>query len=306
MVEASLAALRFAQYAALMSLIGGAAFPFVALRGGRAAIASPWTRRVLLFVSISAIGIAIAAMTASIAAMMGLPPWRVAPDTVIAIVTGTDTGWAFVIRIAALSAIPAALRMVRPPSLGSAMAAFLSAIALATLAWSGHAAASMGVPGAIHRLNDAVHLIAAALWIGAIAGFLMLIVAAHRTVRATAAPLLHQLRRFAPIGIALVGVVAITGLINAQVIVGIAAMPTMLLTRYGLWLALKLGLVGVMLLCAARNARISRRAAPISAGSESVDHDMLSALRLSLMIEIGAAIGVLVTVAILGLLSPVP
>lgn len=92
----------------------------------------------------------------------------------------------------------------------------------------------------------------------------MLTIAAHRNpARANAALLLKHVHRFAPVGIALVGLVAVTGLVNAELIFGIAAAPMVLLTGYGGLLAAKLGLVGVMLLCAARNSRIGRRHAAL-------------------------------------------
>lgn len=307
MIDAVLAALRFAQYGALMLLLGVAAFPSVALRGQSIPLASRWRRRTTMSIWVAAIGFALAAMIASVASMMGLPPWQVEPDTVFSIVTGTDVGWAFLIRISALMAALPVIMWLPTLSLRSAMLVMLAAIALATLAWSGHAAATEGAIGTIHRLNDALHLTAAALWIGAIAGFLVLTITAHRNPdRVNAALLLDRVHRFAPVGIVLVGLVGLTGLVNSELIFGIAATPTVFLTGYGGLLAAKLGLVGVMLLCAARNSAISRRHAAFGRRPGAEDLAVLQSLRTSLAIEGIAAGAVIAAVALLGMMSPAP
>src|SRR3546814_16829471 len=48
-------------------------------------------------------------------------------------------------------------------------------VAVATLVWAGHAGATEGTAGTVHRVSDILHLIAAAAWIGAIGAFLILI-----------------------------------------------------------------------------------------------------------------------------------
>lgn len=134
MIDAVLAALRFAQYGALMLLLGGAAFPYVAMRGQSILIAGTWRRRSTLAIWVAGIGFALAAMIASVASMMGIPPWQVEPDIVFAIVTETDMGWAFLIRIAALMAVLPVIMWLPMSRTTSPMLVVLAAIALATLA----------------------------------------------------------------------------------------------------------------------------------------------------------------------------
>ncbi len=43
------------------------------------------------------------------------------------------------------------------------------------LLWSGHAGATEGAIGALHRFSDIAHMIAASLWIGGIAAFSMIL-----------------------------------------------------------------------------------------------------------------------------------
>lgn len=47
-------------------------------------------------------------------------------------------------------------------------------VAVATLVWSGHAGVTEGAAGTVHRISDILHMIAAAVWIGAIGAFLWL------------------------------------------------------------------------------------------------------------------------------------
>ena len=44
--------------------------------------------------------------------------------------------------------------------------AIAAAVALASLAWSGHGAASEGFRGTVHLVADIVHLLAAGVWVG--------------------------------------------------------------------------------------------------------------------------------------------
>src|SRR3546814_7224485 len=89
--------------------------------------------------------------------------------------------------------------------------------AVATLAWSGHAGASEGAAGIIHRVGDIVHMTAAAVWIGALAAFVLLL---HPRCPAGAAIAARSLDQFSTIGPICVLPIAGTGLINGQMIIG--------------------------------------------------------------------------------------
>lgn len=47
--------------------------------------------------------------------------------------------------------------------------------ALATLLWSGHAGATEGALGTVHRIGHIAHMVATAIWIGGIAAFALLL-----------------------------------------------------------------------------------------------------------------------------------
>src|SRR3546814_13267050 len=65
--------------------------------------------------------------------------------------------------------------MTRRPTIAAAILTLAGSVAVATLVWSGHAGATEGAAGTLHRASDILHLIAEAVWIGAIGAFLMLI-----------------------------------------------------------------------------------------------------------------------------------
>lgn len=289
--------LRFAHYGVLIGLLGIIACKPIARRliGW---VPPPQGGRVLALMALAAPLLSAALMLVGVAAMMGLPLAELDRASIEAIVFGTTIGTAFLIRSGLLVlALAAVLLRARLPG-----AAWLAAIcyggALLTLGWSGHAAASEGAIGLFHRLNNGVHLIAAALWIGAIGWFLHLARMVHRQSDAgRAQQLLHGMQRFAPLGVGLVGLVSLTGLINAELIFGLGQVGAVLTTPYGQLLAAKLAVVALMLGFAAFNARTARHRV-----GETVP--TVAALRRSLAGELALGLGVIALVALLGTLSP--
>lgn len=288
--------LRFAHYALLLGLFGGMAFRKIGLRRFGAL---PELRRLLLLAALAAPVITVWLMLASIAAMMGQPIVSLEWASIEAMLFATDMGWAFLARSAL---IVAALAAVMANRSATGFAALCYAFALATLPWSGHAAATEGFVGLFHRLNDALHLHAAGLWIGAIGSFLYLATRAHRMPqRANPASLLDAMHRFAPLGLFLAGTVAVTGAINAELIFGLRSTIQVAQDGYGQMLLLKIALVGLMLGCATFNAQRARRWARSTVG----ETDLLKAVRISLAAELVLAALVVASVAILGMMMPV-
>ncbi len=296
--------LRLAHYGALLFLFGWTAFRLLKLRHlewvpqdeGRAA---------LTLVAVSAPLLSITLMLVSIAAMMGAPIASLDWPMIDAMIIGTDMGMAFLIRLALLIVGLCALLASRAGSQATLIAAMCFAVALLTLSWSGHAAATEGGLGLFHRLNNAVHLLATSLWLGAICWFLFLTLKAHRQRELIPAlPLLRVMHAFAPLGVGLVAAAALTGVINAQLIFGLENSVAVLTTPYGILLIAKVLLVGIMLAFGAHNARIGRRAALKGESDKSEPSITLSRLRRSLAGELMMAVGVIGLVAVLGMLSP--
>ncbi len=296
-------ALRFLHYALLLGLFGWAAFRAIGLRS-----ASWVPAQIGIKAAIVAAGLApfvsIGLMLASIAAMMGQPLTTLDWSMVDAMTLSTDMGWAFMARMGFLFAGLVSLIIGR--SAGLPIAAICFAVALMTLGWSGHAAATEGALGWVHRLGNGVHLLAAGLWLGAIGWFGHLTIIAHRKpARVPVVPLLAVMHAFAPFGVALVATVSVTGLINAQFIFGLENSAATLSTNYGVLLVAKIAIVGAMLGFGAHNARISSRSVTLGESAE-LDHGAaLSRLRPTLAYEMIFGTAVLGFVAILGMLSPV-
>lgn len=292
--------LRLLHYAILLGLFGLTAFATLALRQIDGAQLDVAHSRFPSASAMIALVIAAALMLVSIAAMMGQPVWRLEWATISAMLLTTSMGYAFIAQMVFLIVGAGALWALPSPRAMWVATPFY-AVAVLTMAWSGHAAATEGLWGLFHRLSDGVHLLASGLWIGAIGWFVHLTFVAHRTPPQIAPEqLLIAMHRFAPLGVLLVVIVAVTGLINAQMIFGLPNSGAVLETRYGWLLAVKLVLVGVMLLLAARNAALARR--PLT-NRESATATLVN-VRLTLGAELLSAFAILGLVAVLGMASP--
>lgn len=235
-------------------------------------------------------------LLASAAGMAGTlllsPDWSV----VQILLKDTPIGMVLVVRAVALLLI---LPLILGRGKGrTAAITLLAAITAATLAWSGHAAASEGLAGSAHRVADALHVIAAAGWFGAL---LALLGAAFsgRQLTQTAA----MLERFSLFGTIFVAILILTGAFNAVMIVGLPQLPALLHSLYGWLLIAKLALFGGMLLLAAAN-RWQLTPKLEMALNASNPAAALTHLRLSLLIETSLAILILALVAALGTLDP--
>jgi putative copper resistance protein D len=295
--------LRFLNYALLLGLFGWASFRVIGLRSANWVPPQSGRKAAIVAAGLAPF-VSTGLMLSSIAAMMGQPLTTLDGSMVEAMTLSTDLGWAFIARMGLLFAGFVSLIIGRRA--GVPIAAIFFAVALMTLGWSGHAAATEGALGWVHRLGNGVHLLAAGLWIGAIGWFGHLTMIAHRKPgRVPVVRLLAAMHAFAPFGVALVATVSVTGLINAQLIFGLENGEAALSTRYGVLLAAKIAIVGAMLGFGAHNARVSSRSVKLSESAE-LDHDAaLSSLRHSLAFEMSLGIVVLGLVAILGTLSPV-
>ncbi len=123
---------------------------------------------------------------------------------------------------------------------------------IAAIAWTGHAGSTLGELGNLHLTADALHLIAAAGWIGGLV-LLALMLAAARRNQDFAWPSLAQdaAQRFSTLGIVSVGTLLLTGIVNAWILVG--SIHALIVTGYGQLLLLKLVVFAIMLGFAAIN-----------------------------------------------------
>lgn len=279
-------ALRLATYLIISLVAGAPAFLWLALGADRGRLIYSRPHRAQALLAIAGAGLALLSLAAATAAMAGTPLLPVDWQMVMLIVSATASGKAIVARAALmLLLVPLALAgRLR-------IACIVAALATATLAWSGHAAASEGMAGTLHLLADIVHLWAAAIWIG---GMACLLLSLARPERDTIA----LLRAFAVIGSVIVALLIVTGIINIAMILGLEGILALSGTLYGRLLGLKIAAFLFMLLLAANNRfRLVPRYEEQADGSRS--H-----LRRAIAVEITLGLAVLLLVAWLGTIDP--
>lgn len=219
----------------------------------------------------------------SVAAMAGLPLADLDQPTAEAVLAATPLGAVMEWRLTALACVAMAavvpLKVLRLPVM-----ALAGAVALCSMALTGHAGAS---EWALHRWADGLHLIAAALWIGALVTFVGNALLRKADVQALA--------RFARTGSVVVAVLVLTGMVNTLTIAGF---PPVWQSRWMGLLGTKIALFALMLALAAANRwRIVPALERGEVGAEA-------RLRRSLLLEVAAGLGVVLVVAVLGVLDP--
>ena len=121
----------------------------------------------------------------------------------------------------------------------SASAAFAG-----TLAWSGHGGATPGEAGIMHAAADALHLIAAAAWLGGLVPLALLLRWAMQAERLDPATLTGVLRRFSNLGLLAVATLLASGAVNT--IFSIESRDALVASAYGRVLLLKIALFAAM------------------------------------------------------------
>jgi len=246
-VEAALALCRFFHFAAAMTLFGATAYVV--------ALAPPALSRALAPAMrvIAAATIPIAAFSALVwlalesASMAG--DWSASFDlgSISAVLTDTDFGAVWLWRLGLAAALVAVLALGR----GRLTLVLLAgaALQLASLGLIGHATMQAGVLGALHRANDALHLLAAAAWFGGLPMFALSLKAYRDASLSVAA--VTAMRRFSFWGQLDVALIVLTGVVNVALTSGFGAFaPT---TLYRLLLDAKLVVVATMVALALFN-----------------------------------------------------
>jgi len=256
----------------------------------------------------ASIGLAIAVATGVVwfqlqaAAMSGLPFGEaMTSDVLPTVLNETQFGLVSKVRFVLAVILAACLaydrfRQARWLALGSALG-FTAAIA-----WTGHAGSTLGELGNLHLTADALHLIAAASWIGGLVPLALLLAAARRHQDFAWASLARDaVQRFSTLGLVSVGTLLLTGVINAWILVG--SIHALTVTGYGQLLMLKLGVFAIMLLFAAINRFLLTPQLAFSSKNEP----QLKALRQlarNSVIEIALGLTIFIIVGALGTLHP--
>lgn len=257
---------------------------------------------------LAALGLALSALgiAAITAGMAGVSLSEIDRDTLDMVITQTPIGTAWLVRMAALAIVllGAIISARRYPAVLFAVSTGAAAVALASLAWTGHGAASEGRVGLVHLWADIFHLLAAGAWIGGIAAFGFLLLRSVQTMTPDHLNLTHRaLDRFSVVGSLLVGVIVASGLVNSYMLVGPMHIVDLPSTLYGQLFLTKLSLFALMLVLAAAN-RFRLTPALAAALGQGDTARAVAALRRSIAWEAGAALTILGLVAWMGTLTP--
>jgi putative copper resistance protein D len=175
---------------------------------------------------------------------------------------------------------------------------------IASLAWAGHGAAAEDVPfDAIHLPADILHLLAAGAWLGGLLPLVLLLAQARGDGSLEAVTVARAATlRFSKLGIASVGTLLATGLVNTWFLSG--SVPALLGTLYGQLLLVKVALFATMIAVAGVNQlRLTPRLADV-ASDAALRLRAVRQLRGTASIEASLGVFVLAVVGIIGVLPP--
>jgi copper resistance protein D len=231
----------------------------------------------------------------------------VADGTIWIVLSRTQFGFAWGLRFlfAVMLAVSLWLRSAgnASPSLWQRFPATLLAGAfLGSLALAGHGQEGLGFERNIHLAADFLHLIAAGLWLGGLIPLALLLVYLRRFREETwTSVACDAASRFSNLGILAVGVLLISGTINASFLIG--GIRSLIDTRYGQLLLLKITLFAAMVCLAGINRqyllpRLCNKVG-IDLSTRTVQWLVRSALA-----ETALGLGVVIIVGMLGIMAP--
>jgi copper resistance protein D len=297
-IEAFTIVARFVHFTAILLILGASLFRLYA---GIVPSMDAWLRRVLLIAAIAAL-VSSVFWWDSVAVRMG-GGWSYATDadTLGAVLFETHFGEVWLWRLVLGAAL--VLLLVLPLRLwGKAhgiLIAGLSALLVATIAPTGHAAMHQGPVGNAHQVSDMVHLLCAGAWLGGLVPLSHVLRHAQDS-REGIGLLRSVLPRFSRMGYWAVALLLTTGVVNTTFLV---SSPAKLVdTLYGRILIAKICLVLAMVGLAIINRGFM---APKIGTSAAIDGPgPAAALWKSVAAEQSLGIFVLVIVSVLGVLPP--
>jgi len=290
-MEAALAACRFTHYFGAMTVFGASVYIWLfAPEALRSALAAPL--RGLLIGACVVLVVGAPIWLALLAAGMA-DDWSGAwdPGTIRAVLFDTAFGTAWIVHFLLSLALLAAFA-----SGGQhrwALRACLAGLALASLSLTGHASMQAGAVGAVHRANDAVHLLCGGGWIGGLIPFLVcLSLSTEPKLRRDAT---DAMMRFSTTGHFAVALLILTGIANVGLTSG--ALPYPPSTPYRALLLLKILLVAVMVGLAIFNRYVLVPRLARDASAQTT-------LRTACLAEVALGAVVVGLVSVFGLLEP--
>lgn len=287
---------RAVHFAALALLLGAPVFRLAIAPHGPSR-GWPGGRTIELAAAAVALVSALGWFAGVAAGMAGSWVDAVAPDMLQTVALDTRFGRLWMARLAAMIVLLAIQAFARPAPAKDAALVFLAGAVTASLVGTGHGMAGEGALGPMHTVADATHLLCAMGWIG---GLVCLAQLLRRVARGEAgADMLHVvLARFSRVGYWAVALLLVSGCINGVILV--PSVAKLVGTEYGRVLLVKIALALAMVAIALVNrfALTPNMFAPGAAG--------VHALSRSVLVEQGVGLLVLVSVALLGTIHPVP
>jgi putative copper resistance protein D len=224
----------------------------------------------------------------------------IADDVAWTMLTQTRFGHAWMARLIVAAAIAIGMMAIDRRAQPVArwwreLSAALSAVLVGTLAYSGHAGATPGMPGAIHLAADILHLVAVGTWLGGLLPLALMLSAAERSgAPAWDEVVVTAAYRFSTLGRTSVAILIAAGLVNSWYLVG--SLPALIETEYGRLLLLKLTVFVAMLGIAAINLLRLTPRLPEAAS--------IRQLRRNALIEAALGLAVVTLVGVLGTVPP--
>jgi putative copper resistance protein D len=210
----------------------------------------------------------------------------------------TQFGWVSQMRLGLATVLSICLAFDRS-ELWRLLALGAAAALVASIAWTGHAASTPSALGYLHLASDALHLVAAAAWIGGLIPLVLLL----RTVgyhRGWSSLKLDAVRRFSILAIISVATLTLSGFVNSWILVG--SFRALVMTDYGQLLMLKLVVFTIMLVFAAINRLVLTP--QLVSPSDEARQGALDALSRNTLIEIALGLSIFAVVGVLGTQHP--
>ena len=181
--------------------------------------------------------------------------------------------------------------------------AIIATTVLGSLAWAGHAGATLGSERPIHLTADAAHLIAAGLWPGGRLPLTLLLVQACRSSEPSLLLAAGAItRRFSALSLLVVAALAATGLTNSYFLVG--SLRALIASEYGRLLMLKLLLFFTMIGLGACNLLRLKPQLALANEQNATQRDALRKLTRNVIAELCLGILVVLIVGALGATPP--
>lgn len=289
-MTALLAAARALHFASLMTIFGATAYATLLRRSGFDEPDGRPMRMLLGVASVIALLTAIAWFAAIAGQMSGNWQDSLNPSVLVLAATSTRFGHIFSVRIAGLVLLCLLSGAARRPT--QPTVPVLAGALLASAAPTSHAAANEGSLAFAGAASDAVHLLASGFWLGGLVALALL--ATRRPTEG--ARLIGPLGIFSGWGQAVVVLLVLSGVLNALLILPVAAMTprNLYFDLLLLKVALALGMVGL--------AALNRwRLAPALLGGGGTSVRRLTS---SIGLEIVLALTIVAIVGYLGTIAP--